>query len=267
MSSSAAAAPAPAACGYRPSSAGVPCGGRRGRGTARPIDQRERGETPAVLSDCCHNGAISLRGDDEVRAAVLRIRRLVVTRIERELLAVAHRAQPIGRECRAITRYARAASARRSPSARLYSAVPRSSQCPSMVIVQVAYRLSTTAFSSSTDRAGGPISSLSSSKNTGLGRVAVQVVERRRRNASSRTGSGGTMVGSFTGSGGAGTRVPEAGVTGGGGGICRATGGCFLPQPAATIATRPRMSTALGTAVRIIMHSIAGKPGYLDQSG
>src|SRR5205807_7522937 len=48
---------------------------------------------------------------------------------------------------------------------------------------------------------------------------------------SSRAGSGGTTVGSATGSGGAGGRCPgAAGV--GGGGIGRVTGDVFLPQPA-----------------------------------
>src|SRR5206468_5442239 len=40
----------------------------------------------------------SLRGNDEVRAPVLGIRGLVMPGIERELLAVAHRAEPIGRD-------------------------------------------------------------------------------------------------------------------------------------------------------------------------
>src|SRR4051794_9309163 len=39
----------------------------------------------------------SLRGDDEVRAPVLRERRFVMARIERKLLAVADGAQPVGR--------------------------------------------------------------------------------------------------------------------------------------------------------------------------
>ena len=48
---------------------------------------------------------------------------------------------------------------------------------------------------------------------------------------SSRAGSGGTTVGSATGSGGAGGRCAGA-VAEGGGGMGRTTGGVFLPQPA-----------------------------------
>ena len=59
------------------------------------------------------------------------------------------------------TRYDWAVTARRSPSARLYSAVPRSSVCPSIVTVQLAYLRSNSAVSSSVARASG-VSSLES---------------------------------------------------------------------------------------------------------
>src|SRR5262245_1696037 len=123
------------------------------------------------------------------------------------------------------------------------------------------------AFSSSTDFAGGPISSQSSSKITGFnGELRFKSSSDADEIRSSRTGSGGTMVGSLTGSGGAGGRVLAA-VFGGGGGAALTTGGCFLPHPAATIAARATMNVVLATAVRIITHSITCKPDYLDQSG
>src|ERR1700681_201496 len=53
--------------------------------------------SPSRAKDSLFVMALSLRGDDEMRAAVLGERRIVMTRIERELLAVAHRAEPIGR--------------------------------------------------------------------------------------------------------------------------------------------------------------------------
>src|SRR5580704_12099573 len=40
---------------------------------------------------------LSLRGDDEVRAPVLRVRRIVVSGVEREFLAVTDGPQPVGR--------------------------------------------------------------------------------------------------------------------------------------------------------------------------
>src|SRR5712692_7561234 len=52
---------------------------------------------PSRAKDNLFVMALSLRGDDEMRAAVFRERRILMTRIEREFLAVAHRAEPIGR--------------------------------------------------------------------------------------------------------------------------------------------------------------------------
>ncbi len=90
-----------------------------------------------TLESLCLISSRSFRGDDEVRTAVFGPRRFVMARIERELLAVADGAQPVGPECPAKRDTRRAVTARRSPNARLYSAVPRSSQCPSIVTVQV----------------------------------------------------------------------------------------------------------------------------------
>src|SRR4051812_25705314 len=128
------------------------------------------------------------------------------------------------------TRYARAAIARRSPKARLYSAVPRSSQCPSIVTDQLGYFFSSAALASSAFCEAALRSLLSSSKYTGIsGEFLFKSSSDADEIASSRTGSGGTTVGSLTGSGGAGGRVGLVdAVTGGGGGIGRATGGAFL---------------------------------------
>src|SRR5439155_23880121 len=94
------------------------------------------------------------------------------------------------------------------------------------------------ALSSSARCASDDRSLLSKSKKTGLsGELRFRSSSDADEIASSRTGSGGTTVGSATGSGGAGGR--EAGVVvlgGAGGGIGRAIGVCFLAH-AATLKT------------------------------
>src|SRR5216684_319368 len=92
------------------------------------------------------------------------------------------------------------------------------------------------AFSSSADLAALLISELSNSKNAGFsGELRFRSSSDVDEMASSRTGSGGTTMGSETGTGGAGGRgdtaasVPESV----GGGAGRAIGG-FLPPHAAT---------------------------------
>src|SRR5438128_10811756 len=129
------------------------------------------------------------------------------------------------------TRYVRAATARRSPKARLYSAVPRSSQCPSIVKVQLEYFFRTAASASSTAWPAALTSALSNSKNNGLsGELRFRSSSEADAMASSRAGSGGTTVGSATGCGGAGGRVPGAVDVVGGGGCGRAIGGFALWQ-------------------------------------
>src|SRR5579862_6864865 len=126
------------------------------------------------------------------------------------------------------TRYARAATARRSPNARLYSAAPRSSQCPSMVTVQVGYFFKMAAFALSTAWPSALMSLLSRSKKTGfIGELRFRSSSDADEIGSSWTGSGGTTAGSATGSGGAGGRVAGV-VDAGGGGVGRTTGGGFL---------------------------------------
>src|ERR671936_2117841 len=125
------------------------------------------------------------------------------------------------------TRYVRAAIARRSPSARLYSAVPRSSQWPSIVTVQVEYFFRIAASASSTPCSARSISALSNSKKAGLsGEFRFRSSSDALAIVSSRIGSGGTTGGSATGSRGAGGRVVVVG-GGGGGGVGRAAGGGF----------------------------------------
>src|SRR3954471_7678343 len=148
------------------------------------------------------------------------------------------------------TRYARAAIARRSPNARLYSAVPRSSQCPSIVTAQLVYRFSSEALSSSAFWFAALSSLLSSSKNTGFsGEFLFRSSSDADEIASSRTGSFGTAIGSETGTGGAGGRAGVEGVAGGGGGIGRATGGVFLPHAAAPAQTTAHTITACRTVI------------------
>src|SRR5260370_21901593 len=127
-------------------------------------------------------------------------------------------------------RYARAATARRSPRARLYSAVPRSSQCPSIVMVQLAYFFNSAAFALSVVCPCALTSLLSSSKNSGCsGELRLMSSSEAERMASSFTGSGGTIDGSATGSGGAGGRVVELPpVAEGGGGTGRTFGAVVL---------------------------------------
>src|SRR5688572_31670086 len=132
------------------------------------------------------------------------------------------------------SRYVLTATARRSPSARLYSAVPRSSQCPSTVIIHVGYFRITAALAVTTARPASSSSALSSGKNAGLNG------ESRLRSSSDRalmpssaiaSGSGGTGNASVVGLGAGG----DAGVTGPpvGGTGCVSGGGCALLHAAA----------------------------------
>src|SRR5258705_2059426 len=66
------------------------------------------------------------------------------------------------------TRYVLTATARSSPSARLYSAVPRSSQCPSTVTTHVGYFFMMSALPDTIARPASSSSELSSPKNAGL---------------------------------------------------------------------------------------------------
>src|SRR3954469_21471011 len=105
-----------------------------------------------------------------------------------------------------------------------------------MVTVQVGYCFSRPASPLSARCASLVSSLLSNSKNAGfIGELRFRSSRDAEVIRSSRIGSGGTTVGSATGSGGAGGR-PDASLAtgGGGGGEGRATGG-FLPPHAASI--------------------------------
>src|SRR3982751_1123620 len=136
------------------------------------------------------------------------------------------------------TRYCRTDRARRSPSARLYSAVPRSSQCPSTETIQVGCCFIVSAFLASTAWPSLLISALSNSKNTGARMPVLLISSSEPMSALDTEGSGGTATGgaSVTGSGGAGGRLAVMS-SGGGGGVGRAIGGVFffhaLPAPPA----------------------------------
>ena len=105
-----------------------------------------------------------------------------------------------------------------------------------MVTVQVAYRFRTPAFSSSVFCASVVSSLLSSSKNTGLsGEFLFRSSSDADEIASSRTGSGGTMVGSgdrLTAARAAAAPCDEGSAAEVAG---RATGGLFLWHAAAVI--------------------------------
>src|SRR5262249_32902454 len=65
-----------------------------------------------------------------------------------------------------VVRYSLAVLARRSPSARLYASVPRSSQCPSIWVLTEGFAFKKAAFLSRIARASGRRSYLSKSKLT-----------------------------------------------------------------------------------------------------
>src|SRR5207253_5591987 len=94
-------------------------------------------------------------------------------------------------------------------------------------------------------------------KNTGAsGEFLFRSSSEADEMASSRTGSGGTIVGSLTGSGGAGGRPGAAGAADGGGGAGRATGGVFLPHAAVITLANAINSTTRRTL--IVASPIAG---------
>src|SRR5580704_6350021 len=115
-------------------------------------------------------------------------------------------------------------------------------------MVQLGYFFRTAALASRTPGASPAISLLSYSKNTGLsGELRLMSSSEADAMRSSRSGSGGTMVGSATGSGGAGGRPPVDGDEGGaapGGGIARATGGFLPPHAEATTVNTTRTASA-----------------------
>ena len=112
--------------------------------------------------------SILLLRHHEMVAPVLGPGLLGVARIERELLAVGHHADAGRPGCRATPGRSGRTPRGARPSARLYSAVPRSSQCPSIVITHDLYFFITSALPSRIFCASPEISELSKPKNTGL---------------------------------------------------------------------------------------------------
>src|SRR3954462_15039707 len=138
------------------------------------------------------------------------------------------------------TRYGLAATARFSPRPRVFLAVPRSSQCPSIVITHDGYFFRRAALVLNACCAVPSTSKLSRGKNTGWNGEFLLMMSRSPLTSGSSVilGSGGIGVVSGTGVGGAGggaVVVPD----GEGGGIGRATGGFFEPHaPAPSAITR-----------------------------
>src|SRR5262245_18668160 len=108
-----------------------------------------------------------------------------------------------------------------------------------MLTAQLLYRLRSAAVSSSVRCPSRVRSLLSSSKKTGFsGELRFKSSSDADAIASLGTGSGGTIVGSRTGVGGAGGRFAVVGsVVVGGGGVGRATGGAFLPHASVVVST------------------------------
>src|SRR5688572_6900986 len=133
------------------------------------------------------------------------------------------------------TRNVFTAIARRSPSARLYSAVPRSSQCPSMVTTHFAFFFRISALAEIVSRPASSTSELSRVKKTGFrGELRFRSSSVRFASESSDTaGCAGTGRASSTRVGPAGdvTAGPPA-AEGGGCGIGAATGVCRLAHAA-----------------------------------
>src|SRR5262245_36057261 len=118
-------------------------------------------------------------------------------------------------------------------------------------MAQVEYFFSSAALASRTERPSSVISLLSYSKNSGFsGEVRLMSSSYPDSMLSSLTGSGGTIVGSATGSGGDGGRDADPVVPGGGAG--RGTGAFFPPHAMAATANATNVQVAAPrAAVRI----------------
>src|SRR5437867_9372243 len=147
-----------------------------------------------------------------------------------------------------------------------------------MVMDQVEYFFRVAAFASSMLLPSALISELSYSKNTGFsGELRFKSSSDAEAMRSSFTGSGGTSVGSATGSGGAGGRAAATGGAGlFGGGAGRAMGGFLPPHAAASDTSTITTKRALLLALRIICSLSSGSGrtlqtnrlnDHFDQSG
>src|SRR5688572_28810766 len=165
------------------------------------------------------------------------------------------------------TRNVLTAMARRSPRARLYSGVPRSSQCPSMVTTQLEYFFSTSAFSAAVARPASSSSALSTPKNTGFsGELRLRSSSVRLEIPSSASGCCGTGSASSTrcGGGAGGGVVIDGGAPTDGGGAGARIGGWRRLQ-ADTATSRTITATVSLNVVR--MRLIIRPVGCLIVSG
>src|SRR5262245_31268143 len=148
-----------------------------------------------------------------------------------------------------------AALARRSPRARLYSTVPRSSQCPSISTSWPAFALSQLAFSSRTFEASGLMLYRSKSKKMSL----TLALTAKSLGAGRAVGAGvaGAAVGAGGGGAGAATMVSltvsctttGAGAAGGGGADAWVMAGRFAQPAVAMTATRSETPRRFTTRV------------------
>src|SRR5258705_3870272 len=159
------------------------------------------------------------------------------------------------------TRYVLTATARSSPSARLYSAVPRSSQCPSTVTTHVGYFFMMSALADTIARPASSRSELSSPKNAGLnGESRFRSSSERLPIASSLIAGTGIDSSTRSAGRGGGAGGPGVDVAAAGGGAVDATGAGFFFAQAPTNA-RTRIRTIVARRMPI-------KPGFqLDHDG
>ncbi len=177
---------------------------RRGRAGEQENHPQPRAERPKPPSDSSPHTPILLCGDHEMRAPVLRPGRVVVTGIERELLAVADRAHLVGGNAQrdqVVLRRQRAPLAQREVvlggaalvAVALDRDLPRSDTC-----------FNTAALACSTCWPSALTSALSTSKNSGRSGESRFRSSSDREPMVSSTGIGGTGTGSETGCGGSG---------------------------------------------------------------
>src|SRR6266487_6780529 len=152
-----------------------------------------------------------------------------------------------------FVRYSFTAFARRDPRARLYSALPRESQCPSTLTCVLVHFFIQSASFWSRPFASSRISDLSRSKRTSSsGRSSLSCATDLRAKISSSVRGRGAGAGAGGGGAGGGGGVTGAVGVGGGGGA-GAAGGTFLWQPATTKArTRLSPSTDARRRTRVI---------------
>src|SRR5215510_10766018 len=154
------------------------------------------------------------------------------------------------------TRYVCVAFARRSPRARLYSAVPRSSQWPSIKTSSLGLAVSQAAFASRIFASPGRMSALSKSKWMGLSAASAWYWLGGAGGCGAGAATGGAGAGAGVGATGAGVGAGAGGAvaTVGGGADATGTNGRFA-HPLTTKTTATLVSKA--TLVRINLLSVS----------